>query len=212
MICLTIKCINLIFYRERYMSQKLILASTSPFRKQLLEKLHLVFDTAKPDVDETALPEETATALVERLAIAKAQAIAPEFADALIIGSDQVCVNDGEILGKPGNFKNAFKQLKAASGKRITFYTGLALLNTRTGIVQSLVEPYVVQFRALNDQMINHYLEKEQPFNCAGSFKSEGYGIALFESFEGKDPNSLIGLPLISLIKMLEKENFSVLG
>lgn len=194
------------------MSQKLILASTSPFRKQLLEKLHLVFDTAKPDVDETALPEETATALVERLAIAKAQAIAPEFADALIIGSDQVCVNDGEILGKPGNFKNAFKQLKAASGKRLTFYTGLALLNTRTGIVQSLVEPYVVQFRALNDQMINHYLEKEQPFNCAGSFKSEGYGIALFESFEGKDPNSLIGLPLISLIKMLEKENFSVLG
>ncbi|HEY7865785.1 MAG TPA: Maf family protein [Psychromonas sp.] len=194
------------------MSQKLILASTSPFRKQLLEKLHLVFDTAKPDVDETALPEETATALVERLAIAKAQAIAPEFADALIIGSDQVCVNDGEILGKPGNFKNAFKQLKAASGKRITFYTGLALLNTRTGTVQSLVEPYAVQFRALNDQMINHYLEKEQPFNCAGSFKSEGYGIALFESFEGKDPNSLIGLPLISLIKMLEKENFSVLG
>lgn len=194
------------------MSQKLILASTSPFRKQLLEKLHLVFDTAKPDVDETALPEETATALVERLAIAKAQAIAPEFADALIIGSDQVCVNDGEILGKPGNFKNAFKQLKAASGKRLTFYTGLALLNTRTGIVQSLVEPYVVQFRALNDQMINHYLEKEQPFNCAGSFKSEGYGIALFESFEGKDPNSLIGLPLISLIKMLEKENFSVLS
>lgn len=194
------------------MSQKLILASTSPFRKQLLEKLHLVFDTSKPDVDETALPEETAPALVERLAIAKAQAIAPEFADALIIGSDQVCVNDGEILGKPGNFKNAFKQLKAASGKRLTFYTGLALLNTRTGIVQSLVEPYVVQFRALNDQMINHYLEKEQPFNCAGSFKSEGYGIALFESFEGKDPNSLIGLPLISLIKMLEKENFSVLG
>lgn len=194
------------------MSQKLILASTSPFRKQLLEKLHLVFDTAKPDVDETALPEETATALVERLAIAKAQAIAPEFADALIIGSDQVCVNDGEILGKPGNFKNAFKQLKAASGKRLTFYTGLALLNTRTGTVQSLVEPYAVQFRALNDQMINHYLEKEQPFNCAGSFKSEGYGIALFESFEGKDPNSLIGLPLISLIKMLEKENFSVLG
>ena len=194
------------------MSQKLILASTSPFRKQLLEKLHLVFDTAKPDVDETALPEETATALVERLAIAKAQAIAPEFADALIIGSDQVCVNDGEILGKPGNLKNAFKQLKAASGKRITFYTGLALLNTRTGTVQSLVEPYAVKFRALNDQMINHYLEKEQPFNCAGSFKSEGYGIALFESFEGKDPNSLIGLPLISLIKMLEKENFSVLG
>lgn len=194
------------------MSQKLILASTSPFRKELLEKLNLVFDTAKPDVDETALPEETAIALVERLAIAKAQAIAPEFSDALIIGSDQVCVNQGQILGKPGNVANAFQQLKAASGKRITFYTGLALLNTRTGTVQSLVEPYAVQFRVLSDQMINSYLEKEQPFNCAGSFKSEGYGIALFESLEGKDPNSLIGLPLISLIKMLEKENFPVIG
>ncbi|ABM02922.1 maf protein [Psychromonas ingrahamii 37] len=194
------------------MSQKLILASTSPFRKELLDKLNLVFDTAKPDVDETPLPEETATALVERLAIAKAQAIAPEFTDALIIGSDQVCVNQGQILGKPGNIANAFAQLKAASGKRITFYTGLALLNTQTGTVQSLVEPYVVQFRALSDQMINHYLEKEQPFNCAGSFKSEGFGIALFESLEGKDPNSLIGLPLISLINMLEKENFPVLG
>ncbi|PKH04067.1 septum formation inhibitor Maf [Psychromonas sp. MB-3u-54] len=194
------------------MSQKLILASTSPFRKELLEKLNLVFDTAKPDVDETARPEETAVQLVERLAIAKAQAIAPEFADALIIGSDQVCVNQGKILGKPGNVANAFQQLKAASGQRITFYTGLALLNTRTGTVQSLVEPYVVQFRTLSDQMISHYLEKEQPFNCAGSFKSEGYGIALFESLAGKDPNSLIGLPLISLINMLEKENFPVLG
>ncbi|MFT6926033.1 MAG: MAF protein [Psychromonas sp.] len=194
------------------MSQKLILASTSPFRKQLLEKLHLVFTTAKPDVDETALPEETAIELVERLAIAKAQAIAPQFADALIIGSDQVCVNQGKILGKPGNAANAFEQLKAASGQRITFYTGLALLNTRTATVQSLVEPYTVQFRELSEQMINRYIETEQPFNCAGSFKSEGYGIALFESLEGKDPNSLIGLPLISLIKMLEKENFPVLG
>jgi MAF protein len=194
------------------MSQKLILASTSPFRKELLEKLNLVFDTAKPDVNETAHPKETAVQLVERLAIAKAQAIAPNFADALIIGSDQVCVNQGKILGKPGNVANAFQQLKAASGQRITFYTGLALLNTRTGTVQSLVEPYVVQFRVLSDQMINHYLEKEQPFNCSGSFKSEGYGIALFESLEGKDPNSLIGLPLISLINMLEKEHFPVLG
>lgn len=197
---------------ENIMSQKLILASTSPFRKQLLEKLHLAFTTAKPDVDETPLPQESAIELVERLAIAKAQAIAPEFADALIIGSDQVCVNQGKILGKPGNFSTAFQQLKAASGQRITFYTGLALINTRTGNIQSLVEPYVVQFRELSEQMINTYLEKEQPFNCAGSFKSEGYGIALFESLEGKDPNSLIGLPLISLIKMLETENFSVIG
>ncbi|MFT6984976.1 MAG: MAF protein [Psychromonas sp.] len=193
------------------MPQKLVLASTSPFRKTLLEKIHLPFLTAKPNVDETPLNGETAIQLVERLAIAKAQAICPAYADALVIGSDQVCVNNGEILGKPGDFENGFKQLKAASGKRITFYTGLALINTKTGNIQSLVEPYVVQFRVLSDTMINHYLEKEQPYNCAGSFKSEGYGIALFESFEGKDPNSLVGLPLISLITMLENEGVAVI-
>ncbi|WP_354625018.1 nucleoside triphosphate pyrophosphatase [Psychromonas sp. MME2] len=193
------------------MPQFLVLASTSPFRKQLLEKLHLAFLTDKPNVDETALPSENAQQLVTRLAIQKAQAVTDKYEHALIIGSDQVCVNDGVILGKPGNFENAFKQLKAASGKRITFYTGLALVNSATGRVQSLVEPYTVQFRELSDAMITRYLEKEQPYNCAGSFKSEGYGIALFDSFEGKDPNSLIGLPLISLIKMLENENFSVI-
>ncbi|MEH6453256.1 MAG: Maf family protein [Psychromonas sp.] len=193
------------------MSQTLVLASTSPFRKQLLEKLHLQFDTAKPNVDETALDNESAIELVERLAIAKAQAISPLYDNALVIGSDQVCVNEGEILGKPGNYDNAFKQLQAASGKRITFYTGLALVNTQTGTVQSLVEPFHVQFRVLSEQVISNYLNKEQPYNCAGSFKSEGYGIALFDALEGKDPNSLIGLPLISLIKMLEKENFSVI-
>lgn len=193
------------------MPQILVLASTSPFRKQLLEKLHLSFLTDKPNVDETALVGENAQQLVERLAIQKAQAVTDKHENALIIGSDQVCVNNGVILGKPGNFENAFKQLKAASGKRITFYTGLALVNSATGGVQSLVEPYVVQFRELSDAMITRYLEKEQPYNCAGSFKSEGYGIALFDSFEGKDPNSLIGLPLISLIKMLENENFPVI-
>ncbi|WP_372880615.1 nucleoside triphosphate pyrophosphatase [Psychromonas sp.] len=193
------------------MPQQLVLASTSPFRKQLLEKLHLQFVTGKPNVDETPLAGETAVQLVERLAIAKAQALAPAYDNALLIGSDQVCVNDGKILGKPGNFANAFEQLKAASGKKITFYTGLALVNSKTGNVQSLVEPFSVQFRALSDAMIENYLNKEQPFNCAGSFKSEGYGIALFESLEGKDPNSLIGLPLISLIKMLEAQGFVVI-
>lgn len=193
------------------MTQTLVLASTSPFRKQLLEKLHLAFITDKPNVDETPLAEETAIELVERLAIAKAQAICPKHDNALIIGSDQVCVNDGKILGKPGDFATAFAQLKAASAKKITFYTGLALINSKTGKVQSLVEPFVVQFRELSDAMIENYLHKEQPFNCAGSFKSEGYGIALFASLEGKDPNSLIGLPLLSLIKMLETENFPVI-
>lgn len=193
------------------MTQTLILASTSPFRKQLLEKLHLTFASDNPNIDETPRSDETAIELVERLAIAKAQAICPAHDNALVIGSDQVCVNDGAILGKPGDFSTAFKQLKAASAKKITFYTGLALINSKTGNVQSLVEPFVVQFRELSDAMIENYLNKEQPFNCAGSFKSEGYGIALFESLEGKDPNSLIGLPLISLIKMLEAENFAVI-
>jgi MAF protein len=193
------------------MQKTIVLASTSPFRKQLLEKLHLPFLTEKPNVDETALENETAQQLVERLAIQKALAISPNFENALVIGSDQVCVNNGIILGKPGNFDNAFQQLKAASGKTITFYTGLALVNSKTGKYQSLVEPFIVKFRLLTDQMITNYLNKEQPYQCAGSFKSEGYGISLFESFEGKDPNSLIGLPLISLIKMLENENISVI-
>lgn len=193
------------------MSQQLVLASTSPFRKQLLEKLHLPFLTEKPNINETPQQGETAQQLVERLAIEKAQAISPNVADTLVIGSDQVCMNNGEILGKPGNFNNAFLQLKAASGKSITFYTGLALINSKTGNIQSLVEPFVVKFRELTDEMINNYLHKEEPYNCAGSFKSEGYGITLFEHFEGKDPNSLIGLPLISLIKMLENEGMQVL-
>lgn len=193
------------------MPKKLVLASTSPFRKQLLEKLHLKFSTANPHVNEDELPGETAVQLVERLAIAKAQAVANDFTDALIIGSDQVCLNNGKILGKPGNFENAFQQLKAASGQHVTFYTGLALVNSKTGQVQSLVEPFDVYFRELSDQMITNYLNKEQPYNCAGSFKSEGFGISLFSKFEGKDPNSLIGLPLISLIELLENENMTVL-
>jgi MAF protein len=193
------------------MPQKLVLASTSPFRKQLLEKLHLEFSTANPQVNEDELPGETAVQLVERLAIAKAQAVVSDFPNALIIGSDQVCLNNGRILGKPGDFDNAFQQLKAASGQHVTFYTGLAVVNSKTGQVHSLVEPYDVYFRELTDQMITNYLNKEQPYNCAGSFKSEGYGISLFSRFEGKDPNSLIGLPLISLIELLDKEGMSVL-
>lgn len=190
--------------------QQLILASTSPFRKQLLAKLHLSFNTEKPNVDETPLANESAPQLVERLAIKKAQVISSLFENALIIGSDQVCVNNGKILGKPGNFDTAFLQLKAASGKRITFYTGLAVINSQNNHVQSLVETFVVKFRELSDEMITNYLNKEQPYNCAGSFKSEGYGIALFDYFEGKDPNSLIGLPLISLIEMLENQGLQV--
>ena len=189
---------------------QIILASTSIYRKALLEKIHVEFTTQKPNVDETPFSNETAMQLVERLAIKKAQAIHDDNTHQLIIGSDQVCVNNGIILGKPLNFDNAFTQLKNASGKAITFYTGLALVNSKTNHTQSLVETYIVHFRELTNEMITTYLEKETPYNCAGSFKSEGYGISLFERFEGKDPNSLIGLPLISLIKMLENEGVKV--
>ena len=191
------------------MSPKLVLASKSIFRKQLLEKLNLPFETASPDADETVLQNETPEQLVQRLSVAKAQAISADFPEHLIIGSDQVACIDGEILGKPGNFDNALAQLKNASGKAVTFYTGLTLLNSATDSMQTICETFNVHFRHLNDGQITRYLEHEQPYNCAGSFKSEGFGISLFEKLEGDDPNSLIGLPLIRLIAMLDKEGIA---
>ena len=190
---------------------KLILASTSPFRKTILEKLGVAFATVSPDIDETALSNETPQQLVERLSIAKAKAVADKVKDALVIGSDQVSVINNEIIGKPHTYENAVKQLKNASGKTVTFYTGLCLYNSTTQQYQSEVVPFDVVFRDLNDQLIENYLRKEEPYNCAGSFKSEALGIVLFEKLEGEDPNTLMGLPLIRLIKMLEKENFPVL-
>ena len=190
---------------------KLILASTSSYRKALLERLQLDFQCDSPDIDENPITGESVDNMVVRLAKNKAEAVAPSHPDALVIGSDQGAVLDGEILTKSGHFDNAVKQLQKASGKRITFYTGLCLLNTRSGNVQTACVPYTVVFKRLTQEMIEHYLEKEQPYNCAGSFKSEGLGIALFEKFEGEDPNALIGLPLIKLIEMLDNEGFSVL-
>jgi len=191
---------------------KLILASTSPFRKALLERLQVDFLCDSPDIDESQLEGESVQDMVVRLAKFKAEAVAGKYPDALIIGSDQSAVLDGEILTKSGNFENAVKQLQKASGKRIVFQTGLCLLNTQTGNTQTTCVPYTVVFKSLTQDMIEHYLKKEEPYNCAGSFKSEGLGIALFEKFEGDDPNALIGLPLIKLIEMLENEGFSVLG
>ncbi len=185
---------------------QLILASTSPFRKTILEKLGLPFICIAPQADETAEQGEKPEQLVERLAIAKAQAVADNEQNALVIGSDQVAVINDVIVGKPGNFENAFKQLKEASGKRITFLTGLSLINTKTGKIHSTVAPFHVVFRYLRDSQIESYLNAEQPFNCAGSFKSEGLGITLFERLEGDDPNTLMGLPLIRLNAMLEIE------
>jgi len=162
---------------------RLILASSSPYRRQLLEKLRLPFETFSPDIDETALPYETPEAMVTRLAELKARAAGNQHSDALIIGSDQVAVLNGNIIGKPGNHETATRQLKAASGKRIVFYTGLCLLNSATGRTQIETIPYTVVFRPLSEQQIENYLRKEQPYNCAGSFKSEGLGIVLFERF-----------------------------
>ena len=188
---------------------KLILASTSPFRKQLLDKLQLEYETASPEVDETPIPGEDIETMVLRLSQAKARAVASHFPDALIIGSDQSAVLNDVPLTKSGGFDKAFQQLRDASGQKIIFHTGLCLLNSNTGHLQSASIPYTVVFKNLSDEQIKNYLEKEQPYNCAGSFKSEGLGIALFERFEGEDPNALIGLPLIKLIEMLSNEGIS---
>ena len=190
---------------------KLVLASTSPFRKTILQKLGIQFETTSPETDETALNSETPQELVKRLSIAKAKAVADNVSDSLVIGSDQVSVIDGKIIGKPHNHENAVKQLLNASGKTVTFYTGLCLYNSETQQYQSDVVPFDVVFRKLSEQQIENYLRKEEPYNCAGSFKSEALGIVLFEKLIGEDPNTLMGLPLIRLVKMLEQENFSVL-
>jgi len=189
----------------------LVLGSTSPFRKTILEKLNLPFECAKPNIDETALLNETPQALVERLAIEKAQAVANEFPNALIIGSDQVAVCDGEILGKPHNFDNGVKQLTKFSNKAVTFYTGLCVLDSANNSVKSLIEPFNVHFNPLTQTEIESYLHAEQPYNCAGSFKSEGLGICLFKKLEGDDPNTLIGLPLIKLVSLLKAQGLDVL-
>lgn len=184
---------------------KLVLASTSPYRRMLLEKVIPNFICAAPHTDETAQANEAAPALVERLAIAKAKALAAAYPEHFLIGSDQVAVIDGVILGKPGTTENAVKQLQAARGKVVTFYTGLAVFDSEQQRVQSCVEPFDVHFRDLTDEEIQGYVALEQPLNCAGSFKSEGLGISLFERLSGDDPNTLIGLPLIRLLEMLRK-------
>ncbi|WP_281557100.1 nucleoside triphosphate pyrophosphatase [Thalassomonas sp. RHCl1] len=190
----------------------LVLASTSPFRKSILAKLNLPFECGKPDIDETAGADESPQALVERLAGEKARAVAAQFPDALIIGSDQVAVCDGQILGKPHTFENGVKQLSQFSNKAVTFYTGLALYNSSTGQTETRVVPFTVHFNPLSQQDIENYLHAERPYNCAGSFKSEGLGICLFKKLEGEDPNTLIGLPLIQLVTMLKTQGLDVLA
>lgn len=188
-------------------SQLLVLASTSIYRSELLKRLQIPFITAAPDVDETPLAHESARETSLRLAQAKALKVAAEHPDALIIGSDQVALLDGQQLGKPMSHDRAVLQLRSMRGKTTHFYTALTLYNSRTGNMQSEVAENQVTLRELSDAEIESYLRKEQPYHCAGSAKSEGLGIALMSAMRGDDPNALIGLPLILLTDMLRREN-----
>ncbi len=191
--------------------QQIILGSSSPFRADLLDKLHLDYITFSPDIDESALEGETPDKLVKRLSEQKAIAVARRYNEGLIISSDQVAVSDNQILGKPGSHQNAVEQLTSVSGKTVRFSTGLALYNAKTNRMQSLVEHFDVSFRELSAEKIDFYLRQEKPYNCAGSFKSEGFGISLFSRLQGNDPNTLIGLPLIKLIDLLANEEIFIL-
>jgi septum formation protein len=181
---------------------KIILASSSPYRAALLKKLCIPFECMAPQIDETMLAGESVEQQVSRLAHLKAQALVSQFSDAFIIGSDQLASHQGRALGKPGNFNAALKQLSDLQGQRVEFHTGLCLLNSSTGEQQTIVEKFAVEFKQLSTKQLQRYLTIEQPFDCAGSFKSEGLGITLFERLDGRDPNTLIGLPLIALIEL----------
>lgn len=196
---------------EFFMRQKLILASTSPYRRELLGRLGLPFEVTNPQTDESPLADEPPEAMALRLSEAKARAVAHTQTDALIIGSDQVATVDGKIYGKPGTHERAVEQLRALSGKTVNFFTGLCLLNARTGVSEVRGIPTLVTFRDLSDKEIENYLRREPAYNCAGSAKSEGLGIALMSSMRGDDPNALVGLPLIALCDMLRKQGVAVL-
>lgn len=184
---------------------RLVLASTSPYRRALLERLQLAFDVVSPGVNETALPGEPPRATALRLARAKARAAA-SIPRALVIGSDQVAEIDGISLGKPGSHDHAVAQLRAMRGRRVVFHTALALLNTASGDIHTAEVPTAVQFRDYTDREIERYLEREKPYDCAGSARIEGLGIVLVERVTGDDPTALIGLPLVQLTALLRRE------
>lgn len=191
--------------------QPLILASSSPYRKALLQRLGLAFEVVNPEVDETPLPSETGHMLVQRLATTKAEAVGQLYPHALIIGSDQVAVLEDSILGKPGDHERAVAQLWRLSGRTVEFLSAVTLLNAENGHLHAQVVPTTVRFRKLSDAQIMHYLAHEPAYNCAGSFKSEGLGISLLEAVTSDDPTALIGLPLICLTTMLASEGRHVL-
>ena len=193
------------------LTPNLILASSSPFRRELLQRLQLPFTVISPDVDETALSNELPEQTSLRLAQAKARKVADSNPNSLIIGCDQVATLDGLQIGKPGTHENAVKQLTMMRGRSVVFHSALCLYNATTKSMQAEVVPFMVQFRNLSDAQIERYLLKEQPYNCAGSAKSEGLGIAIIASMHGDDPNALVGLPLIRLIAMLENEGVEII-
>ncbi|MDR3221979.1 MAG: Maf family nucleotide pyrophosphatase [Candidatus Accumulibacter sp.] len=193
------------------MTRQLVLASTSPFRRELLGRLGFPFETVNPQTDESPLPDEVPEDTALRLSEAKARAAAPLFPDALIIGSDQVAVLDGRAYGKPGTHDNAVRQLRTMRGRTVNFFTGLCLLDARTGQARVRGVPTLVTFRDLRDEEIESYLVREQPYHCAGAAKSEGLGIAIIARMQGDDPNALIGLPLIALCELLREAGCPVL-
>ncbi len=193
------------------MPRQLILASSSPYRRQILQRLGLSFVSHSPDIDESALLGESAPALVARLSLAKAKAVSGDYPDGLIIGSDQVADHRGEIIGKPEGHEDAARQLQSMSGSVITLYSGVALYNAATDDFQSAVEPFVVAFRAVGRDEIERYLAAEKPYQCCGSLKAEGPGIALLKRLKGEDPNALLGLPVIRLVDMLKNEGVALI-
>ena len=191
--------------------QEIILASSSIYRRELLERLQLPFSVESPDVDETPLPGELPNQTALRLAKAKARKIGSHHQDALVIGCDQVAVLEGQQLGKPLTHDNAVKQLRMMRGKTVIFHSALCLFNAKNDRMQAEDVIHEVHFRLVNDEQIENYLLKEQPYHCAGSAKSEGLGIALIEWMRGDDPNALIGLPLVRLVSMLQNEGVTVI-
>ena len=192
--------------------RRIVLASTSRYRRALLERLQIAFEWADPQADETALPGESASTTAMRLAAAKARSVVPRFPDALVIGSDQVASCNGMRLDKPGNHDNAVRQLTTASGNSADFDTAVVVVDAKTGMLAGRVVRCRVTFRKLSAQQIEHYLRTEQPYDCAGSAKVEGLGVALIERIDTEDPTSLIGLPLIALTELLTQAGAPVLG
>ena len=190
----------------------LILGSTSRYRRELLQRLRVPFEVVSPEVDETPLPGEQPAAMAQRLALVKARAVASKFAAAVVIGSDQVADLDGEPVGKPGTHERAFEQLRSMSGRSVVFQTAVAVVRGDVGFEGVALVPVTVRFRTLTDAQIEHYLRAEQPYDCAGSAKSEALGIALLESIESNDPTALVGLPLIQTCALLRQAGIDPLS